>query len=52
MELHIQKKYSPEMENLKYIRVKGEDIKEVILKNKVEEEMKGTRRLKGRLEKG
>ena len=24
------KKYSPEIENLKYIRVEGEDIKEVI----------------------
>ena len=40
------------MENLKYSRVEEEDTKEVILKNKVKEEMKGAISLKGRLEKG
>ena len=39
------------MENLKYVRVEGEDTKIVILKNKVKEEMKAAISLKGRLEK-
>ena len=43
------KKYSPEMKNLKYIRGEEEDTKKVILKNKVKEEMKAAISLKGRL---